>query len=112
LFGTASQPSTFGTQSTGFPGLGTQNQSIGLFKQNKSAFHMATTSTGFSFGHNTSTNAGGMFGAKPSGTAGFANTFGNPTTSSLVTNSMFGASQNQSLINQHFKPATSGFSVG
>jgi len=26
IFGTASQPSTFGTQSTGFPGFGTQNQ--------------------------------------------------------------------------------------
>jgi hypothetical protein len=73
---------------------------------------MATTSTGFTFGQNTSTNAGGMFGAKPSGTAGFTNTFGNPTSSSFGTTSTFRASQNQSLFNQPFKPATSGFSVG
>jgi hypothetical protein len=71
---------------------------------------MATTSTGFSFGQNTSTNAGGMFGAKPSGTAGFTNTFGSPTTSSFGTNNMFVANQNQSLFSQPFKPSTTGFS--
>ncbi|PNF16103.1 Nuclear pore complex protein Nup98-Nup96 [Cryptotermes secundus] len=112
LFGTQSQPSAFGTQGTGFSGFGTQNQGIGLFNQNKPAFNMATTSTGFSFGQNTSTNAGSMFGAKSSGTGGFTNTFGNPTTSSFGTNNMFGANQNQSLFSQPFKPATTGFSFG
>lgn len=73
---------------------------------------MATTSTGFSFGQNTSTNAGGMFGVKSSGTGGFTNTFGNPTTSSFGTNNMFGTNQNQSLFSQPFKPATTGFSFG
>lgn len=73
---------------------------------------MATTSTGFSFGQNTSTNGGGMFGAKPTGTSGFPGTFGNPTTSSFGTNTVFGANQNSPLFNQPFKPATSGFSFG
>jgi nuclear pore complex protein Nup98-Nup96 len=112
LFGTISQPSTFGAQPTGFAGFGTQNQSIGLCNQNKPTFSMVTTSTGFSFGQNTSTNAGGIFGAKPSGTAGFTNTFGNPTTSGFGTNSIFDANQNQSLFSQPFKPATSGDSFG
>jgi hypothetical protein len=53
-----------------------------------------------------------MFGAKPSGTTAFTNTFGNPTTSSFGTNNMFGANQNQSLFSQPFKPATTGFSFG
>jgi hypothetical protein len=86
-------------------------QNIGLFNQNKPAFNMATTSTGFSFGQNTATNTGSVFGAKPPGTSGFTSTFGNPT-SSFGTNSVFGASQNQSLFSQPFKPATSGFSFG
>jgi hypothetical protein len=73
---------------------------------------MATTSTGFSFGQNTSTNTGGIFGAKSTGTAGFTNSFGNPTTSSFGTNSVFGTNQNQSLFSQPFKPTTSGFSFG
>jgi hypothetical protein len=73
---------------------------------------MATTSTGFSFGQNTSTNTGPMFGAKSTGTPGFTNTFGNPTTSSFGTNSVFGTNQNQSLFSQPFKPATSGFNFG
>jgi nuclear pore complex protein Nup98-Nup96 len=53
-----------------------------------------------------------MFGAKPSGTAGFTNTFGNPTTSSFGTNNMFGANQNQSLFSQPLNPATTGNSFG
>lgn len=73
---------------------------------------MATTSTGFSFGQNTATNAGGIFGAKSTGTPGFTSTFGNPTTSSFGTNNAFGTNQNQSLFSQPFKPATSGFSFG
>jgi hypothetical protein len=73
---------------------------------------MATTSTGFSFGQNTATNTGSVFGAKPPGASGFTGTFGNPTTSSFGTNSMFAANQNSSLFNQPFKPATSGFSFG
>jgi len=112
LFGATSQPSTFGTQTSGFPAFGTQNQSIGLFNQNKPAFNMAPTSTGFSFGQNTSTNTGGLFGAKPAGTSGFTNTFGNPTTSSFGTSSVFGSTQNSSPFSQPFKPPTSGFSFG
>jgi hypothetical protein len=73
---------------------------------------MATTSTGFPFGQNTSTNTGSVFGAKAPGTSGFAGTFGNPTTSSFGTNSVFGANQNSTLFSQPFKPATSGFSFG
>lgn len=73
---------------------------------------MATTSTGFSFGQNTSTNTGGLFGAKPAGTTGFTNTFGSPTTSSFGTGSVFGSTQNTSPFNQSFKPAASGFSFG
>ncbi|XP_069679986.1 nuclear pore complex protein Nup98-Nup96 isoform X2 [Periplaneta americana] len=111
LFGATSQPSSFGTPSTGFTGFGTQNQSIGLFSANKPSFNMATTSTGFSFGQNTATNSGGLFGAKPTGTTGFSSTFGNPTSSSFGTN-VFGTNQNPSLFNQPFKPATSGFSFG
>jgi nuclear pore complex protein Nup98-Nup96 len=73
---------------------------------------MAPTSTGFSFGQNTSTNTGGLFGAKPAGTSGFTNTFGNPTTSSFGTSSVFGSTQNSSPFSQPFKPPTSGFSFG
>jgi len=83
-----------------------------LFNQNKPAFNMATTSTGFSFGQNTPTNTSGLFGAKPAGTSGFTNTFGNPTTSSFGTSSVFGSTQNTSPFSQPFKPPTSGFSFG
>ncbi|XP_063241725.1 nuclear pore complex protein Nup98-Nup96 isoform X2 [Bacillus rossius redtenbacheri] len=100
LFGTpASQPSTgFGTTNFGFS---TQpNQSIGLFNQNK-PFSLNTTSTGFSFGQNTVTNTGSLFGAKPGGTTSFG-TFGStPSTG-------FGAT-GTSLFNQPFKPASTGF---
>jgi nuclear pore complex protein Nup98-Nup96 len=73
---------------------------------------MATTSTGFSFGQNTPTNTGGLFGAKPPGTSGFTNTFGSPTTSSFGTSSVFGSNQNSSPFGQPFKPTTSGFTFG
>jgi hypothetical protein len=73
---------------------------------------MATTSSGFSFGQNTATNTSGLFGAKPTGTSGFTNTFGNPTTSSFGTSSVFGSTQNSSPFSQPFKQTTPGFSFG
>nr|CAD7395541.1 unnamed protein product [Timema cristinae] len=105
LFGTqTSQPTAgFGAPSTGFSGFNTQpNQSIGLFNQNKTPFGMATSS-GFTFGQNTATNSGGLFGQKPAGTAGFSQpTFGSNTTTGFGT-------AGSSLFNQPFKQPSTGF---
>nr|CAD7410618.1 unnamed protein product [Timema poppensis] len=125
LFGTqTSQPTAgFGAPSTGFSGFNTQpNQvclhtpiqiqwrsylqdsimSIGLFNQNKTPFGMATSS-GFTFGQNTATNSGGLFGQKPAGTAGFGQpTFGSNTTTGFGTTG-------SSLFNQPFKQPSTGF---
>nr|CAD7426062.1 unnamed protein product [Timema monikensis] len=105
LFGTqTSQPTAgFGAPSTGFSGFNTQpNQSIGLFNQNKTPFGMATSS-GFTFGQNTATNSGGLFGQKPPGTAGFGQpTFGSNTTTGFGT-------AGSSLFNQPFKQPSTGF---
>nr|CAD7588877.1 unnamed protein product [Timema genevievae] len=105
LFGTQStQPTAgFGAPSTGFSGFNTQpNQSIGLFNQNKTPFGMATSS-GFTFGQNTATNSGGLFGQKPTGTTGFGQpTFGSNTTTGFGTTG-------SSLFNQPFKQPSTGF---
>ncbi|KAG8230236.1 hypothetical protein J437_LFUL010864 [Ladona fulva] len=83
LFGSGSTTNAFGTQSMGFTGFGQQNQSIGLFGQNKSPFGNTGTAA-LSFGAGTSANPAGaaqpaqgtnIFGAKP---ATATNTFGSP----------------------------------
>ncbi|XP_043261339.1 nuclear pore complex protein Nup98-Nup96 isoform X2 [Colletes gigas] len=132
LFATSNTNQTAGTsfggintaQNTGFGstfGSTQPNQNIGLFNQNKSAFNPPPTSssTGFaSFGQTPASNTGTtLFGAKPTGTAGFgAPTFGSTTASTFGATTGFTPGQNSgtSLFNTCFKPAgqTSGFSFG
>ncbi|XP_049860022.1 nuclear pore complex protein Nup98-Nup96 isoform X1 [Schistocerca gregaria] len=117
LFGTAtSQPSTgFGTPAaTGFGAFGTQQnqgQGIGIFSQNKAPFNTAPTSTGFSFGQNTTQSnlfakpavqTFGGFGTSTSnfGNAGSTGLFNN--TSTTGSTPLFGQGNT-------FKPSTTGF---
>ncbi|XP_011308001.1 nuclear pore complex protein Nup98-Nup96 [Fopius arisanus] len=123
------QPATgFGTlnatQTNNFGGFITspQNQSIGLFNQNKPAFNIApaTSNTGFGFGQTVpASTSNTLFGTKPLGTAGFAASttgFGATPAPAFGTNPGFGTTPNTntSLFNTPFKPATqtSGFSFG
>ncbi|XP_063987774.1 nuclear pore complex protein Nup98-Nup96 [Diachasmimorpha longicaudata] len=123
------QPATgFGTlntsQSTSFGGFGApqQNQSLGLFSQNKPAFSIApaTSNTGFGFGQTTpASTTNSLFGAKPIGTTGFGTTttgFGATPAPAFGTTPGFGTTSNTStsLFTTPFKPATqtSGFSFG
>ncbi|XP_059611936.1 nuclear pore complex protein Nup98-Nup96 [Phlebotomus argentipes] len=109
-------PSAFGQPNTGFGGFGqtNTNQNNTLFgaSQDKPAFGMAATSSGFGFGTNTNTMAGGsLFQPKPN--TGFGAPTGGFGTSTSMTSGFGGFGQTNtggSLFNSSFnKPATSGF---
>ncbi|CAB0032392.1 unnamed protein product [Trichogramma brassicae] len=126
LFGDNNQAATttnafgaIGTQNTAFPSFSNtqQNQSIGLFSQNKPAFNTpATSTTSFGFGQTSTANTSGGLFAKPLGTTGFGTTgFGTTNNNFQVGNTGFGTNQNNSsLFNNSFKAAgqTTGFSFG
>ncbi|XP_043271546.1 nuclear pore complex protein Nup98-Nup96 isoform X2 [Venturia canescens] len=110
-----------GAQNSSFGSFGTTQptQSIGLFNQNKSAFNIPTSNSGFgAFGQTAAANTGtSVFGPKPLGTTGFgAPTFGTGTAPSFGNTTAFGNTQNTntSLFNSTLKPPgqNTGFSFG